>query len=152
MTGSSSDDWILLADQLQPLLITIHHSAIAIPHTLQSLHVVIHTVYFQQSSLHLNLHITSSIYDTWYHYTDLSLWLTHALTACITITSSHWIVTLYYWLNSAWSVDWYSLRVDSLKSPLLTSVLLSCHVPRHWSADHCPAENGLLLLRNHWAA
>jgi hypothetical protein len=38
MTGSSSDDWILLALQLQPLLITFNHNAIAIPHTLQLLH------------------------------------------------------------------------------------------------------------------
>jgi hypothetical protein len=37
MTGSSSDDWILLALRLQPLLITLNHNAIAIPHTLQSL-------------------------------------------------------------------------------------------------------------------
>jgi hypothetical protein len=53
MMGSSSDDWILLAVRLQPLLVTLTHSAIAIPHTLQSLHIVIHTAYFQQSSLHL---------------------------------------------------------------------------------------------------
>jgi hypothetical protein len=38
MTGSSSDDWILLALRLQPLLITLNHKAIAIPHTLQSPH------------------------------------------------------------------------------------------------------------------
>jgi hypothetical protein len=38
MTGSSSDDWILLALRLQPLLITLNHNAIAIPHTLQSRH------------------------------------------------------------------------------------------------------------------
>jgi hypothetical protein len=48
--GSSSDDWILLAAQLQPLLITLIHSAIAIPHILQSLFTLIHWVYFQQSS------------------------------------------------------------------------------------------------------
>jgi hypothetical protein len=34
-------------------------------------------------------------------------------------------------LDWAWSVDWYILRADSLKTPLATSVLLSCHVPRH---------------------
>jgi hypothetical protein len=38
MTGSSSDDWILLAFRLQHLLITLNHYAIAMPHTLQSLH------------------------------------------------------------------------------------------------------------------
>jgi hypothetical protein len=38
MTGSSSDDWILLALRLQPLSITLNHNAIAILHTLQSLH------------------------------------------------------------------------------------------------------------------
>jgi hypothetical protein len=38
MTGSSSDDWILLALLLQPLLITLNHNTIAIPHTLQLLH------------------------------------------------------------------------------------------------------------------
>jgi hypothetical protein len=36
MTGSSSDDWILSALWLQPLLITLTYSAIAIPHTLHS--------------------------------------------------------------------------------------------------------------------
>jgi hypothetical protein len=36
MTGSSSDDWILLALRLQPLLITLTYSAIAIPCILQS--------------------------------------------------------------------------------------------------------------------
>jgi hypothetical protein len=35
MTGSSSDDWILLALQLQPLLITLNHSSIADSHHLQ---------------------------------------------------------------------------------------------------------------------
>jgi hypothetical protein len=38
MTGSSSNDWILLALRLQPLLITLNHNTIAIPHTTQSLH------------------------------------------------------------------------------------------------------------------
>jgi hypothetical protein len=38
MTGSSSDDWILLALWLQPLLITLTYNAVAIPHILQSLH------------------------------------------------------------------------------------------------------------------
>jgi hypothetical protein len=47
MTGSSSDDWILLSVRLQPLLITLSHNTIAIPHTLQSLFTLIHTVYFQ---------------------------------------------------------------------------------------------------------
>jgi hypothetical protein len=36
MTGSSSDDWFLLALWLQPLVITLTYSAIANPHTLQS--------------------------------------------------------------------------------------------------------------------
>jgi hypothetical protein len=36
MTVSSSYDWILLALWLQPLLITLTYSAIAIPHNLQS--------------------------------------------------------------------------------------------------------------------
>jgi hypothetical protein len=35
MTGSSSDDWILLELRLQPLLITLTYSAIAYSHTLQ---------------------------------------------------------------------------------------------------------------------
>jgi hypothetical protein len=37
MTGSSSDDWILLVLRLQPLLITLSHNSIAILHILQSL-------------------------------------------------------------------------------------------------------------------
>jgi hypothetical protein len=36
MMGSSLDDWILLALQLQPLLVALTYSAIAISHTLQS--------------------------------------------------------------------------------------------------------------------
>jgi hypothetical protein len=36
--GSSLDDWILLALQLQPLLVTLSHNPIAILHILQSLH------------------------------------------------------------------------------------------------------------------
>jgi hypothetical protein len=42
MTGSSSDDWILVAVRLQPLLITLSHSSVAILHILQSLF----TLYF----------------------------------------------------------------------------------------------------------
>jgi hypothetical protein len=38
MTGSSSDDWILLALRLQSLLITLNLNTIAIRQTLQSLH------------------------------------------------------------------------------------------------------------------
>jgi hypothetical protein len=41
MTGSSSDDWILLALRLQLLSITRNYNAIAIPHTLQSLFTLI---------------------------------------------------------------------------------------------------------------
>jgi hypothetical protein len=48
MTGSSSDDWILLALWLQPLVITLTYSAIAIPHTLQS--TVAHALGFSVSS------------------------------------------------------------------------------------------------------
>jgi hypothetical protein len=33
MTGSSPDDWILLAVRLQPLLITLDHNTVAISHT-----------------------------------------------------------------------------------------------------------------------
>jgi hypothetical protein len=47
ISGSSSDDWILLALWLQPLVITVTHSAIAIPHILQSLFTLIHTIYVQ---------------------------------------------------------------------------------------------------------
>jgi hypothetical protein len=65
------------------------------------------------------------------------------LTACTTITPwltalrcfiTHWLnstpITHWYWLT-AWSVNWYSLRADSLKTPLATSVLLPRHVRRH---------------------
>jgi hypothetical protein len=38
MTGSSSDDWILLVLRLQVLLITLNYTAIPIVHTLQSFH------------------------------------------------------------------------------------------------------------------
>jgi hypothetical protein len=38
MTGSSSDNWILLALLLQSLLITLNHNVIAILHISQSLH------------------------------------------------------------------------------------------------------------------
>jgi hypothetical protein len=51
MTGSSSDDWILLAVWLQPFLITLNHNPIAIPHSLQSLFTLTHSVHFHQSPL-----------------------------------------------------------------------------------------------------
>jgi hypothetical protein len=38
MTGSSSDDWILLALWLHPLLVTLSHNPVAILHILQLLH------------------------------------------------------------------------------------------------------------------
>jgi hypothetical protein len=44
MTGSSSDDWILLSLRLQPLLITIGHHTIVIPHILQMLLTLVHSV------------------------------------------------------------------------------------------------------------
>jgi hypothetical protein len=44
MTGSSSDDWILLTLQLQPPVITPSHNLIAISHTLQSLFTLIFSV------------------------------------------------------------------------------------------------------------
>jgi hypothetical protein len=44
MTGSSSDDSILLAVRLQPLLITLNHNAIAILNILQSLFILISSV------------------------------------------------------------------------------------------------------------
>jgi hypothetical protein len=55
MTGSSSDDWILLAVRLQPFLITLNHNTIAILHILQSLFTVI----FSQCC-RFELHCTSS--------------------------------------------------------------------------------------------
>jgi hypothetical protein len=45
MTGSSSDDWILLALWLQPLLVTLSHNPITIPHILQSLHTNPHSLF-----------------------------------------------------------------------------------------------------------
>jgi hypothetical protein len=68
MTGSSSDDWILLALRLQPLSIALNHNAIAILHILQSLHT--------------NPHSLLTIVFT----TTLSLWINrpnlhHSLTA-----------------------------------------------------------------------
>jgi hypothetical protein len=36
MTGFSSDGWILLALRLQPLLMTLNHNTIAVPHTSSS--------------------------------------------------------------------------------------------------------------------
>jgi hypothetical protein len=90
-------------------------------------------------SLHSRLH------SDLLHYADLT-------TLCLLVTLYYWLsltdfrtdtillalrfipaLTLY-WLDSAWSVDWYSLRAfraDSPKTPLATSVLLSRHVPRH---------------------
>jgi hypothetical protein len=57
MTGSSSDDWILLALWLQPLVITLTHSDIAIPHNLPLLftnpHSLFPTVF--TTTLHLQL-------------------------------------------------------------------------------------------------
>jgi sulfur carrier protein ThiS len=51
MVGSSSDVWILLALWLQPLLITLSHNAITIPHTLQS--TLAHALEFSVYTRHL---------------------------------------------------------------------------------------------------
>jgi hypothetical protein len=48
MTGSSSDDWILLALWLQPLLITLSHNTIAIPHIVETLLTLILSVLHSQ--------------------------------------------------------------------------------------------------------
>jgi hypothetical protein len=53
MTGSSSDDWILLAFRLQPL--NHNHNAIAIPHTLQSLFTLIFSLLICIHNLLLSL-------------------------------------------------------------------------------------------------
>jgi hypothetical protein len=102
MTGSSSDDWILLALWLQPFLITLTYNAIAIPHTLQSLSTLVHIVYFQQSSLQ--------------HFISNCLLLKHwtALPESLHITSSIWLpISLhgltppaYDWLWTHSHTDW----------------------------------------------
>jgi hypothetical protein len=51
MTGSSPDDWILLARRLRSLLITLNYNAIAIPRTLQS--TVAHALGFSVSTSRL---------------------------------------------------------------------------------------------------
>jgi hypothetical protein len=57
MMGSSSDDWILLALWLQPLVITLTYNAIAIPHTLQS--TVARALGFPVSTSHLATGLTT---------------------------------------------------------------------------------------------
>jgi hypothetical protein len=59
--GSSSDDWILLAVRLQPLLITLSHNTIAILQTLQSLH----TNTFSLFPLVFTIHFLAQSYNTW---------------------------------------------------------------------------------------
>jgi hypothetical protein len=56
MTGSISDDWILLALWLQSLLITLSHNTIAILHTSQSLHT---------NPLVFTIRFLVRIYNTW---------------------------------------------------------------------------------------
>jgi hypothetical protein len=66
--------------------------------------------------------------------------------ARFTVRSSKSFVSMYNLsLNSAWSVEWYSLRAlraDSLKTPLATALLLLRLVPRHYhpatSYKHLP--------------
>jgi hypothetical protein len=44
MTGSSSDDWILLTLWIQPLLITLSHNTVVILHILQTILTLIFSV------------------------------------------------------------------------------------------------------------
>jgi hypothetical protein len=60
MTGSSSDDWILLALRLQVHLITLNYNAIPIIHTLQSLH----TNPLSQFPLVFTIRFLARIYNT----------------------------------------------------------------------------------------
>jgi hypothetical protein len=48
MMGSSLDDWILLALRLQPLVITLNHNAITIPHTFNH-STLVHTVHLHKT-------------------------------------------------------------------------------------------------------
>jgi hypothetical protein len=66
-----------------------------------------------------------TLYSLHYDSFPQSHYTCHSLTQSVRTLSS---------LDSAWSVDWYTLRAlraDSLKTQLATSVLLSRHVPRH---------------------
>jgi hypothetical protein len=81
MTGSSSDDWILLALRLQPLLITLNHSDIADSHHLQF--TVTHALGFSVSTSRLLA-------------TDLNT---------ETITSIHYEVFLSLLFQPPWNAD-----------------------------------------------
>jgi hypothetical protein len=81
MTGSSSDDWILLALWLQPLVITLTYSSTTIPHNLQS--TVAHALGFSVS---------------------ISRLLATGLNT-ETNTSNHYEVFLSLLLQSPWNAD-----------------------------------------------
>jgi hypothetical protein len=87
IVGSGSDDWILLEPQLQPVLITVIPSDIAIPHIRQSLFTLMHRVYFQQSSSP-----TAYSLNTQLHWRHLQL----ALTITLWLTALRWSITHWY--------------------------------------------------------
>jgi hypothetical protein len=68
MKGSISDDWISLTLRLQPLVIALTYSAIAIPHTLQF--TVAHALGFSVSTRHplatdFNTETITSNFEVW---------------------------------------------------------------------------------------
>jgi hypothetical protein len=77
--GSGSDDRILLAAQLQPVLITDVHSAIAIPHIKQSRHTTIHTESMSQQSSSLTAYSWNTHCNC--RHSQLALTITLWLTA-----------------------------------------------------------------------
>jgi hypothetical protein len=117
MTGSTSEDWILLSLQLQPLLITLSHNTNAIPHILQMLLTLVHSVLICIHNSLISLSGTTARVSLPSRVLFTAASLTHIL--CV-----------------GWStnIDSKCFERTRLKTPLATHFVL-CHIPRH----HHPA-------------
>jgi hypothetical protein len=99
MTGSSLDDFILLAVRLQPLVITLNHSAIAIPHILRS------TLDHNPHSLCPPVLTALAVVIT---HTNNSLNWTDGTHCIALLISLHWHSLLQpttHWIQLGWSAD-----------------------------------------------
>jgi hypothetical protein len=121
MMVSSSDDWILLAVRLQPLLITIHHSTIVIPHILQSAHS-------DPQSISSSLHFTCPSYNAHKEFTNctacttahVSLPITHQVFAGLLLPSGDLPPPL---APSSNCIPWLFRSDDSSNTEILRATL-----------------------------
>jgi hypothetical protein len=135
---------------LQPLLNTLPFSAIAIPHTLQSLFTLVHIVYFQQSSLqHFHLQLltpwTLNCTDGTHclHYVPLHLKSSHHEFYLRLLISLHWLWLLQpttdFELSQAladftnpWRISFYRLsweRIENTSPDVLLEGMFIAQLP-----------------------